>query len=85
MTKAMREESALERVVTYLLNYMNSMLACCKVDCRRCRFEGTSEGVEIEFSEKYVQGRDSSESMLGKEEKEKGKEVRIELILRERN
>ncbi len=53
--KEMCEESALERVATYLLNQMNSILACCKVDCRRCRFEGRSEGVEIEVFEKYVQ------------------------------
>jgi hypothetical protein len=53
--KAMREESALEREATYFLNWMNLLLACCKVDCRRCRFEGRSEGVEIELSGKYGQ------------------------------
>lgn len=37
---------------TYFLNWMNLLLACCKVDCRRCRFEGRSEGVEIELSGK---------------------------------
>ena len=50
--KAMREESALGREATYFLNWMNLLLACCKVDCRRCRFEGRSEGVEIELSGK---------------------------------